>query len=57
MKKLQSELPSNLFLRTHKSYLINISKVEYLEGNQIKIGASMVAIGQSYREEVLNKLS
>lgn len=57
MKKLQAELPEHLFLRTHKSYIINQSKVEYIEGNQIKIGSQMVSIGQSYREDVLNKLS
>jgi len=56
MKKLLSELPEGNFLRTHKSYIINKSRVEYIEGNQIKIGDCMVSIGQSYREEVMNAL-
>lgn len=56
MKKLLSELPADRFIRTHKSYIINRSKFEYIEGNQIKIGNSNVAIGQSYREEVLKVL-
>ncbi len=57
MKNLLSELPDQLFLRTHKSYIINTTKVEYIEGNQIKIGTQMVSIGQSYREEVMGRLS
>lgn len=57
MKKLIAELPDNQFLRTHKSYIINKTQFDYIEGNQIKIGDSMVAIGQSYREEVLNALN
>lgn len=56
MKNMLAELPEQIFLRTHKSYIINKTKVEYIEGNQIKIGAQLVAIGQSYREEVLKAL-
>jgi DNA-binding LytR/AlgR family response regulator len=56
MKRLEAELPSELFVRTHKSYLINISKVEFIEGNQVKIGSEMIPIGLRYREAVLGKL-
>jgi Response regulator of the LytR/AlgR family len=56
MKRLEAELPSELFVRTHKSYLINISKVEFIEGNQVKIGSGMIPIGLRYREVVLGKL-
>ena len=52
-----AELPDHSFIRTHKSYIINKSKFEYIEGNQIKIGDAMVSIGQSYREQVLKALS
>ena len=57
MKKLISELPESQFIRTHKSYIINKSRFEYIEGNQIKIGDQMVAIGQSYRERLLKALA
>ncbi len=56
LKKLLEELPEGAFLRTHKSFIIAKSKIEYIEGNQIKIGNHMVPIGQSYREEVLKKV-
>ncbi len=56
MKKLLTELPSDQFIRTHKSYIINKSRFDYIEGNQIKIGDNSVSIGQSYREEVLKVL-
>jgi DNA-binding LytR/AlgR family response regulator len=56
MKKLLAELPELIFLRTHKSYVINKTKVEYIEGNQIKIGSQMISIGQSYRDVVLKAL-
>ena len=56
MKKLLAELPEQIFLRTHKSYIINKTKVEYIEGNQIMIGSQMISIGQSYRDVVLKAL-
>ena len=51
LKRLESLLPGQ-FIRCHKSYIISISKVIYLEGNQIKIKDQMIPIGQSYREKV-----
>ncbi len=56
LKKLLSELPATRFLRTHKSYIISMAQVEYIEGNQIKIGEHIVSIGQAYREEVMSRL-
>ena len=56
LKKLLEELPDAKFIRTHKSYIISKDKLEYIEGNQIKIGEHMVSIGQAYREEVLRAL-
>ena len=53
MKKLLTELPTDQFIRTHKSFIINKSKVQYVEGNRLKVGTQMVAIGQVYREQVL----
>lgn len=56
LKKLLAELPESQFIRTHKSFIISKSKVEYIEGNQIKIGEQMVSIGQAFRESVLQGL-
>lgn len=56
LKRLVEELPTTEFIRTHKSFIINKSKLEYIEGNQIKIRDQFITIGQSYREEVLKGL-
>lgn len=57
MKGILADLPHDQFIRTHKSYIINKTKFDYIEGNQIRIGEHMIAIGQSYREEVLKQLN
>lgn len=56
MKKMEAELPTTAFIRTHKSFIINTSKVAFIEGNQISIGNQMVPIGLRYRENVLHRL-
>ncbi|WP_296703928.1 LytTR family DNA-binding domain-containing protein [Algoriphagus sp.] len=57
MKKMEAELPEELFVRTHKSFIINTSKVDFIEGNQIKIGGRMIPIGMRYRENLLKQLT
>ncbi|HKK61424.1 MAG TPA: LytTR family DNA-binding domain-containing protein [Bacteroidales bacterium] len=54
MKSLNNTLPPQLFERVHKSYLVRLSAIEYLEGNQIKIGNYTIPIGKTYKEDFLN---
>ena len=51
LRKLEETLPS-AFLRVHKTYIISISHLEYVEGNQIKTGETKIPIGQSYQDKV-----
>lgn len=50
-----SQLPSN-FIRIHKSYSINLDKMQQLSGNQIQISEHKIPIGQTYKASVLKAL-
>lgn len=56
LKKLETDLPKNQFLRIHKSYIISKVKVSILEGNMVHIGKEKIPVGASYREGVLKLL-
>jgi DNA-binding LytR/AlgR family response regulator len=56
LKRLETVLPSKTFLRVHKSYIVNVSKVEALYGNMIEIGKHQIPIGKSYAEQVKSRL-
>lgn len=56
MKSLEEELPHDSFMRIHKSFIVNTTRVKSLSGNQVQIGDKKIPIGQSYREKVLNDL-
>jgi DNA-binding LytR/AlgR family response regulator len=53
LKNFQTKLPSKEFLRIHRSFIINIRKIEYLEGNQVFIAKQMIPIANSYRDKLM----
>lgn len=56
MKQMAAQLPTGQFMRTHKSYLVNLASVERLSGNVLLVGAREVPVGSTYRQEVLRQL-
>lgn len=51
LKGFTSELPTDLFLRVHRSYTISIPRVTALEGNVIEIGSNKIPVGRQYLAE------
>ncbi|MEO9474506.1 MAG: LytTR family DNA-binding domain-containing protein [Cyclobacteriaceae bacterium] len=56
MKSLEEKLPTDSFMRIHKSFIVNTSRVKSLSGNQVQIGDKKIPIGQSYRESVVKTI-
>lgn len=57
MRSLEAILPTNVFYRTHRSYIVNMSKVRIIERGQIVFGDKYLPISESYKECVQNYLS
>jgi DNA-binding LytR/AlgR family response regulator len=53
MKSLESQLPVDDFIKIHQSYLVNCSKIDAIEGNEIKIGGKSLPISRNYRDLVM----
>ena len=45
-------LPSNNFLRVHKSFIVAVDKIKFIEGNRIHIEAHKIPIGQTYKSSI-----
>jgi len=56
LTSLSEEVPSDRFLRIHKSYVIALNKVKSIEGNRIQIQSYTIPIGRNYSKEVKNKI-
>lgn len=52
LKNMELKLPSESFIRVHKSFIIAIPSIEYLEGNSVKVGDQFIPIGTTYRETI-----
>lgn len=51
------ELPSDQFVLSHRSYIVSIRHIEFLEGNQIEIKENKIPISAGQREVVLKALN
>jgi DNA-binding LytR/AlgR family response regulator len=49
-------LPAARFLRIHRSFIINKSRISHIEGNRVFIGSAEIPIGSNYREAFLKQL-
>ena len=56
LKSLQEKLPASMFIQPHKSYLININRIDAIEGNILHITKYEVPLSKYLKEEVLEKI-
>lgn len=54
LKYWNEKLPSETFCQVHKSYLINISHLDKISGNQLFIGKEKIPIGRAFRDKFFN---
>ncbi len=55
-KSIEEYLPSGAFIKCHKSFIVAVSKVSSIEGNEIIIGTHHIPISRNAKEESLSKL-
>lgn len=55
-KEIQDKLPSNQFLRVHRSFIVNISFIKSVQKTKIIIDDIRIPIGETYKKEVLKQL-
>ncbi|MDX2072273.1 MAG: LytTR family DNA-binding domain-containing protein [Haliscomenobacter sp.] len=56
LSQLEKELPEQLFLRIHRSYIINLKFLQNYDQQEISIADRKLPIGKSFREQVSARL-
>lgn len=51
LKSFLNQLPENEFIRVHKSFIVSLRNIDYVEGNLISISETMIPIGKAYKED------
>ena len=52
----EQQLPSSIFIRVHRSFIINKSFISHIEGNRVFVNAIEIPIGHNYKEVFLKEL-
>lgn len=61
MKSLEDKLPASIFKRVHRSYIVNLNKIDAVVGNMIEVEekgqAKHIPVGKNYRDELLELIN
>ena len=52
MKNLDEFLPRQMFMRVHRSFIVNMTKVDMIDRGRIVIGESFIPVSDSYKDQV-----
>jgi len=57
MKAIEEKLKGTTFVRVHRSYIINLRKIQFIEGNTLIINGKYIPISKTYQEALFQKLN
>lgn len=61
MKAIETQLPSSVFIRVHRSFIINKSMIQTINDNSLDLnvgdGQKNIPVGKSYRDNLLNDIN
>ncbi len=55
-KSVEEYLPSAQFIKVHKSFIVSASKIDSIDGNDIRIDQHHIPISRNLKEEVMERL-
>jgi DNA-binding LytR/AlgR family response regulator len=57
LKKIEDKLPKDLFLKVHRSFIINTNKIVDIEDNSVLIAKDVVPVSRANRQELMKRLN
>ncbi len=51
LKAIESKLPESIFMRVHRSYIVNLNQVHTIDRYRIVFGSVYIPIGEQYKEK------
>ncbi len=56
LKTIENELSDAYFIRVHRSYVVNISKLDVLSENHLEIGRKVIPVSRTHKDLLLGRL-
>jgi len=57
MKAVEEKFPAQRFVRVHRSFIVNLHRIQALEDNAVVVEGKHIAVGQTYLRDVLQRLN
>ena len=57
LKKIEDKLPTDLFLKVHRSFIINTKKIIDIEDNSVLIAKDVIPVSRANRPELMKRLN
>ena len=57
MKAVEEKFPTSRFVRVHRSFIVNFSRIQALEDNAVVVEGKHIPVGQTYLREVMQRLN
>jgi DNA-binding LytR/AlgR family response regulator len=57
LKSIEEKLPSKKFMRVHRSYIVSINKIDYIEEGTINIKGVAIPVADAYRSALNSRLN
>lgn len=57
LKKIEEKLPKDIFLKVHRSFIVNFKKIIDIEDNSVLIGKEVIPVSRSQRPELMKRLN
>lgn len=57
LRNMETILPEDGFMRVHKSYIVSLHRISFVEKNRIVINTEYIPIGDSYQEKFFSRIN
>ena len=56
LKSWEEKLKGSSFMKVHRTTIVNLSKIDHIEGNQIQIGVHKLPVSEQFKEQLLERM-
>jgi DNA-binding LytR/AlgR family response regulator len=57
IKNFMESLPGEKFMRVHKSWVVNLERISFIEGNHVRIASDLIPVSPASRELLMDRFS
>lgn len=57
MKGLIAKLPPAKFMRVHRSFIVNVNRIDRIEDNTLVVGSNLIPVGVTYQKTLMARLN